>query len=182
MTRKRQGAGSVATAWVCSIFANTACTHGRQAAKRSAIDESVIDSYSSVKSAAVSRSDLSTPQYKKTTRKSCWGVLTFFARTKALNSRAIVVVSGGRSCNRSSKRVSGSRGGICMVDSLWYEETMAPCSMPLISIPYTLSWRRWGVPPAPLWQVARLEVPVKRATLLVYARLLAALGQAFLHT
>ena len=42
--------------------------------------------------------------------------------------------------------------------------------------------QRLGVPPAPLWQVARREVPVKRATLLVYGRLLAALGQAFLHT
>src|SRR4029450_10827253 len=115
--------GSVATALVWSIFANTACTQGRQAAKRSAIDESVIDSYRSVKAAGVSRSDLSTPQYKKTTRKSCCGVLTFFARTKALNSRAIAIVSGGRSCNRSANKVSGSTGGICMVDSLWSEET-----------------------------------------------------------
>src|SRR4029453_11953884 len=149
MTRKRQGAGSVATVLVGSIFANTACTQGRQAAKRAAMDESVIDSYRSVKSAAVSRSDLSTPQYKKTTRKSCWGVLTFFARTKALNSRAIAVVSGGRSCNRSLKRVSGSWGGICMGDSLEDEETMTPCSMPLLSMPYTLSWRIWGPGPRP---------------------------------
>src|SRR4029453_6588704 len=146
MTRKRQGAGSVATVLVGSIFANTACTQGRQAAKRAAMDESVIDSYRSVKSAAVSRSDLSTPQYKKTTRKSCWGVFTFFARTKALNSRAIAVVSGGRSCNRSANRVSGSAGGICMVDSLLSEGTMAPCSMPLLSISYPLSWRIWGYP------------------------------------
>src|SRR5262247_2446241 len=123
MTRNRQGAGSVVTAWVCSIFAHTACTQGRQAAKRSAIDESVIDSYRSVKSAAVSRSDLSTPQYKKTTRKSCCGGLTCFARTKALHSRAIATVSDGRSCKRSAKSVSGSGGGICMVDSLVYEET-----------------------------------------------------------
>src|SRR5216683_1170752 len=147
MTRKRHGAGSVATALVWSIFANTAGTHGRQAAKRSAMDESVIASYSRVKAAAVSRSDLSTPQYKKTTRKSYWGVLTFFARTKALNSRAILTVSSGRSCNRSSKRVSGSGGGICMVDSLGCEETLAPCSMPLLSMPYTLSWRKWGHSP-----------------------------------
>ena len=41
---------------------------------------------------------------------------------------------------------------------------------------------RLGLSPAALWQVARLEVPVKRATLRVYGRLLAALGQAFLHT
>jgi len=73
MTRKRQEAGSVASVWVCSLCAKTACIHGRQAAKRSAMDESVLDSYRSVKSAAVSRRDLSTPQYNKTTRKSCWG-------------------------------------------------------------------------------------------------------------
>jgi hypothetical protein len=109
------------------------------------LDESVIDSYRSVNSAAVSRRDWSTPQYKKTTRKSCWGVFTFFARTKALNSRAIAIVSGGRSCNRSSNRVSGSVGGICMVDSLWFEETMAPCSMPFMSMLYPLSWRLWGL-------------------------------------
>ena len=41
---------------------------------------------------------------------------------------------------------------------------------------------RLGVPPEALWQVARLEVPVQRATLRVYGRLLAALGQAFVHT
>ena len=40
----------------------------------------------------------------------------------------------------------------------------------------------WGCRLRAVWQVARLEVPVKRATLLVYGRLLAALGQAFLHT
>src|SRR4029453_17763365 len=84
MTRKRQGAGSVATAWVCSIFANTACTHGRQAAKHSAIDVSVIDSYRSVKLAVVSRSDLSTPQYKKTTRKKLLGCLDLFRPYKGL--------------------------------------------------------------------------------------------------
>ena len=41
---------------------------------------------------------------------------------------------------------------------------------------------RLGLAPEAVWQVARLEVPVKRATLRVYGRLLAALGQAFLHT
>jgi signal transduction histidine kinase len=41
--------------------------------------------------------------------------------------------------------------------------------------------RRLGLSPDAVWQVARLEVPVKRATLRVYARLLAVLGQAFLH-
>src|SRR2546421_2951220 len=155
MTRKRQEAGSVATVWVCSIGDKTACIHGRQAAKRSAMDESVIDSYRSVKSAAVSRSDLSTPQYNKTTRKSCCGVLTFLARTKALNSRAMAVVSGGRSCKRSSNRVSGSGGGSCMADSLSDEETIAPCSMPLPSMPYTLSWRKWGQCP----EILRLRPP-----------------------
>src|SRR5207247_2105613 len=39
----RQGAGSVETAWGGSLFAQTACPHGRQAAHRSAIDASVID-------------------------------------------------------------------------------------------------------------------------------------------
>src|SRR5262245_61966449 len=41
---------------------------------------------------------------------------------------------------------------------------------------------RGGLSPAAVWQVARLELPVKQATLRVYGRLLAALGQAFLHT
>jgi len=40
---------------------------------------------------------------------------------------------------------------------------------------------RIGLSPQAVWQVARLEVPVKRATLRVYGRLLATLGQAFLH-
>ncbi len=40
----------------------------------------------------------------------------------------------------------------------------------------------WGCRPHAVWQVARLEVPVKQATLRVYGRLLATLGQAFLHT
>jgi signal transduction histidine kinase len=42
--------------------------------------------------------------------------------------------------------------------------------------------KRCRVPPEALWQAARLEVPVKRTTLRVYSRLLAALGNAFLHT
>src|SRR5262249_13722269 len=41
--------------------------------------------------------------------------------------------------------------------------------------------RRVGLSPHAVWQVARLEVPIKAATLRVYGRLLAALGQAFLH-
>jgi signal transduction histidine kinase len=40
--------------------------------------------------------------------------------------------------------------------------------------------RGLGLSPDAVWQVARLEVPVKHATLQVYARLLAVLGQAFL--
>ena len=40
---------------------------------------------------------------------------------------------------------------------------------------------RVGLPPQAVWQVARLELPVKRATLRVYGRLLATLGQAFLQ-
>src|SRR5215831_19477464 len=67
-----------------------------------------------VKVPATSRKDLPKPQYKKTTRKSCPGVLTFLARTNALNSRAICAVSGGRSCKSSSKSVSGSVRGNCM--------------------------------------------------------------------
>jgi signal transduction histidine kinase len=39
-----------------------------------------------------------------------------------------------------------------------------------------------GLPPAPVWQVARLEHPVKRATLEVYADLLGTLGQTILQT
>src|ERR1700687_889439 len=39
-----------------------------------------------------------------------------------------------------------------------------------------------GLSPAPAWQLARLEHPVKRATLEVYADLLATLGQTFLQT
>jgi signal transduction histidine kinase len=41
---------------------------------------------------------------------------------------------------------------------------------------------RFGLSPQAVWQVARLELPVKQETLRVYGRLLAALGQAFLHT
>src|SRR5712692_7079193 len=39
-----------------------------------------------------------------------------------------------------------------------------------------------GLAPAPVWQRARLEHPIKRATLEVYADLLATLGQTFLQT
>jgi signal transduction histidine kinase len=40
----------------------------------------------------------------------------------------------------------------------------------------------FGVSPQQVWQLARLEVPVKRATLRVYADLLATLGHTFLQT
>ena len=39
-----------------------------------------------------------------------------------------------------------------------------------------------GLPPSDIWQRARLEPPVKQATLRVYGRLLATLGNAFLRT
>ena len=42
--------------------------------------------------------------------------------------------------------------------------------------------KQLGLSPAPVWQLARLEHPVKRATLEVYADLLAILGQTFLQT
>jgi signal transduction histidine kinase len=42
--------------------------------------------------------------------------------------------------------------------------------------------RHCGLPPHQLWQVARLELPVKRATLHVYGRLLATLGNMILRT
>jgi signal transduction histidine kinase len=42
--------------------------------------------------------------------------------------------------------------------------------------------RQLGLSPAPAWQAARLEHPVKRATLEVYADLLATLGRTFLQT
>jgi hypothetical protein len=42
--------------------------------------------------------------------------------------------------------------------------------------------RHCGLPTREVWQGARLEYPVKRATLRVYGRLLAALGNAFLQT
>ena len=42
--------------------------------------------------------------------------------------------------------------------------------------------KQLGLSPARVWQVARLEHPVKRATLEVYADLLATLGQTFLQT
>src|SRR5215468_10676605 len=97
-----------------TICRSIACTHGPQARKRSATDWSVMDSYRAVKVPATSRKDLSKPQYKKTTRKSCAGVFTFLALTKALHVRAICTVSAGRSCKSSSKSVSGSVRGNCM--------------------------------------------------------------------
>jgi signal transduction histidine kinase len=42
--------------------------------------------------------------------------------------------------------------------------------------------KQLGLSPASAWQLARLEHPVKRATLVVYAELLATLGQTFLQT
>ncbi len=42
--------------------------------------------------------------------------------------------------------------------------------------------KQLGLSLAPVWQMARLEHPVKRATLEVYADLLATLGQTFLQT
>src|SRR6516164_4923544 len=114
MTKKRSPWGNVATADIGSICLNRALTHGPQARKRSATDWSVMDSYRAVKVPATSRKDLSKPQYKKTTRKSCSGVLTFLGLTNALNSRAICTVAGGRSCKSSSKSVSGSGKGNCM--------------------------------------------------------------------
>ncbi len=42
--------------------------------------------------------------------------------------------------------------------------------------------KQLGLSPAPAWQLARLEHPVKRTTLQVYADLLATLGQTFLQT
>src|SRR2546426_5648684 len=111
MTTKRSPAGSVSAADMGSIRLNMACTHGPQARKRSATDWSVMDSYRAVKMPATSRKGLSKPQYKKTTRKSCSGVLTFLGLTNALNSRAICTVAGGRSCKSSSKSVSGSVKG-----------------------------------------------------------------------
>lgn len=102
-----------------SLCANTACPHGRQAAQRSASDASVIVSYRSAQSAAVSRSDVSQPQ------------------------------ASGRSRHRSANRGSESGGGSCMGDALLSEEGMASCRMLLLSMPYTLfclSWRKWGPP------------------------------------
>src|SRR3989442_3010204 len=111
MTKRRSLAGSLSTADRGSIRLSMACTQGPQARKRSATDWSVMDSDKAVKMPATSRKDLSKPQYKKTTRKSCSGVLTFLGLTNALNSRAICTVAGGRSCKSSSKSVSGSVKG-----------------------------------------------------------------------
>src|SRR5215813_5919172 len=114
MTTKRRPTGRGSMAARGNICRSIACTHGLQARKRSATDWSVMDSYKAVKVPATSRKDLSKPQYKKTTRKSCAGVFTFLALTKALHVRAICTVSAGRSCKSSSKSVSGSVRGNCM--------------------------------------------------------------------
>jgi hypothetical protein len=53
----------------------------------------------------------------------------------------VVVVSDGRSCHRSSTKVSGARCGLGMVDSLWSEVALAPCRMPLIAMPDPVSGR-----------------------------------------
>src|SRR5262249_20022026 len=157
MTTKRSPAGSVSTADSGSIRRNMACTHGPQARKRSATAWSVIDSYNTVKVPATSRKGLSKPQYKRTMRKSCSGVRTFLARTKALNSRAMGAVSGGRSCKRSSKSVSGSVRGNCMgcFSCRGEGQMFPPCSMPLFSMTYSLSWRIWG---------SRRRLPPRAAT------------------
>src|SRR6266705_4185364 len=102
-----------------------------------------MDSYRAVKVPATSRKGLSKPQYKKTTRKSCAGVLTFLARTNALNSRAICTVSCGRSCKRSSKSVSGSVRGNCIgrFSCKRQGKILTLFSIPSFSMIYTLSWR-----------------------------------------
>src|SRR5215208_2530693 len=107
-----------------------------------------MDSYRAVKVPATSRKGLSKPQYKKTTRKSCAGVLTFLALTNALNARAICTVSAGRSCKSSSKSVSGSVRGNCMDTSPVGKQgkSFTSCSMPSSFMIYSLSWRPWGAP------------------------------------
>jgi signal transduction histidine kinase len=49
-------------------------------------------------------------------------------------------------------------------------------------LPLEQAARHLGLSPGPAWQAARLEHPVKRATLEVYADLLATLGRTFLQT
>src|SRR5262249_49248607 len=153
MTTKRRPWGRVCTAGMGSMHRSRAFTHGPQARKRSATDWSVMDSYRTVKMPATSRKGLSKPQYKKTTRKSCAGVLTFLARTNALNSRAICMVSGGRSCKSSSKSVSGSVRGNCIgrFSCRQQGKIFTSCSMPSFSPIYSLSWRLWeGADPCPI--------------------------------
>src|SRR5215831_9470996 len=149
ITTKRSPCGRVSTADRGSMRRSIAFTHGPQARKRSATAWSVMDSYRAVKVPATSRKDLSKPQYKKTTRKSCAGVLTFLARTNALNSRAICTVSGGRSCKSSSKSVSGSVRGNCMrhFSCRRQGKIFTSCSMPSFSLIYSLSWRKWPLAP-----------------------------------
>jgi signal transduction histidine kinase/ActR/RegA family two-component response regulator len=49
-------------------------------------------------------------------------------------------------------------------------------------LPLDRGAKKLGLSPASVWQLARLEHPVKQATLHVYAELLETLGQTFLHT
>src|SRR5262249_24780599 len=144
MSTKRSPAGSGSTVDMGSIRLSIACTHGPQARMRSATDWSVMDSDRAVKVPATSRKDLSKPQYKKTTRKSCSGVLTFLGLTNALHSRAICSVAGGRSCKSSSKSVSGSGKGNCMgyFSCQWEGKIFTSMQYAFIfSMPYSLSWR-----------------------------------------
>src|SRR4029453_15226338 len=145
MTTKRRPWGSGCTGGMGSMRRSRAFTHGPQARKRSATDWSVMDSYRAVKMPATSRKGLSKPQYKKTTRKSCAGVLTFLALTNALNSRAICTVSGGRSCKSSSKSVSGSVRGNCMgrFSCRQQGDIFTSCSMPSFSPILRGAWRLW---------------------------------------
>ena len=164
--RDKAHLGRVSTADRGSICRSRALTHGSQARKRSATDWSVMDSYRAVKVPATSRKDLSKPQYKKTTRKSCAGVLTFLARTNALNSRAICTVSCGRSCKSSSKSVSGSVRGNCRgrFSCKRQGKIFTLCSMPSFSMIYSLSWRLWGYAPA------RPRCAQRHCTTITYSR------------
>src|SRR5262249_36306030 len=70
----------------------------------------------------------------------------FLARTKALNSRAICAVSGGRSCKSFSQSVSGSVRGNCMGYCSCGREgyIFPPCSMLSFATIDSVSWRLWG--------------------------------------
>src|SRR4029453_7692542 len=178
MTTKRSPAGSVFTEDSGSIRRNRACTPGPKGRKRSATAWSVIDSYKTVKVPATSRKGLSKPQYKKTMRKSCSGVRTFLARTKALNSRAMGAVSGGRECQRSSKNLSGSVRGNCMgcFSCRGEGQMFPPCSMPLFSMTYSLSWRIWAVTLAQAYPELRATVVDLPAVTPITSKLVAEAG------